>query len=111
MKNFLIIVAVIGILGASASVSYYYLVFLPKQSTKSEQDTSNRKTLAPTTDNQKVEANYNYLACIEKMAVKSEIYLQVKCPYDETDSNRTLNCRIKAMQSSEYSQFQCSLPY
>lgn len=49
MKKFLILISIIGIIVVSGSVFYYYIIFLPGQATKSQEDISAiRNVIAPT---------------------------------------------------------------
>jgi hypothetical protein len=51
MKNLLIVTAIIGILAASGSVSYYYAYFLPQRLTQIQEDISAiRAAVNPTPD-------------------------------------------------------------
>jgi hypothetical protein len=49
MKKLLMVVAILGIITVSGSVFYYYVLFLPKQAVKAQEDTDAiRRALAPT---------------------------------------------------------------
>ena len=77
MKNLLFGVITLGILIASGSVSYYYVFFLPQQTTKEQQDISAiRSEVAPTPDEQN--------AAIQKM--KDALIGQQQAPSNGTDS-------------------------
>jgi len=125
MRTFLLSVITIAILVASGSVAYYYVVFLPQQNLKSQEDLSAiRSVVAPTPEQQKVQqeqelqswkatenAVNSYTQCLIDMQEKGATWLDQKCP-SANDPFDSTNCRLTVMSSAEYqSKFGCKYPF
>jgi|SRR3989338_2280469 len=124
MKNFLITLAV---LVAGGSIFYYFVIFMPRQNTQSQQDINAiRSVIAPTAEQQRVQqqraaqsekAWIDYMNCETSMMMKSQNYLNQQCPADPNNpldsmmpNSKRQQCMTTVQNSTTYKSFSCQRP-
>ena len=112
MKNIIIFLLLV----ACGSMFYYYVLYLPKHAliiniqpptpvTPAQQEAQKKQTQQLIEQNNK--KIHDYRVCEKDMNDKESLWLEKRCPTTSGDYLKQMDCRSKALTSSEVKQFEC----